>query len=218
MVLSRRLLVPVPGGTPAGHAALTEPMAVGLHAANKARLSGSEAALVLGCGPVGLAVVSALKLKGISPVIAADFSPKRRQLAELLGADVCVDPKESSPYDRSELQRPEDVVIFECVGVPGVLDRIFLAAPRNARIVVVGVCLQTDHSRPLIAINKELSVQYVLGYTVPEFAETLQLIADGAYDVAPLITDRVALSGVADAFAALRDPEKQAKILVEPWS
>ena len=218
MVLARRLLVPVPGGTPAGHAALTEPMAVGLHAANKARLSGSEAALVLGCGPVGLAVVSALKLKGIGPVIAADFSPKRRQLAELLGADVCVDPKESSPYDRSELQRREDVVIFECVGVPGVLDGIFLAAPRNARIVVVGVCLQTDHSRPLIAINKELSVQYVLGYTVPEFAETLQLIADGAYDVAPLITDRVPLSGVADAFAALRDPEKQAKILVEPWS
>ena len=70
----------------------------------------------------------------------------------------------------------------------------------------------------LIAINKELSVQYVLGYTLPEFAETLQLIADGAYDVAPLITDRVGLSGVGGAFAALRDPEKQAKILVEPWS
>ena len=41
------------------------------------------------------------------------------------------------------------------------LDGVFLGAPRNARIVVVGVCLQTDHIRPLIAVNKELNVQFV---------------------------------------------------------
>jgi len=108
-------------------------------------------------------------------------------------------------------------VIFECIGVPGMIDQVFLAAPRNARIVVVGVCLEMDHSRPLIAINKELSVQYVLGYTLDEFNESLQRIADGSFDVAPLITGRIGLDEVAGAFEALRDPEQHAKILVEPW-
>jgi threonine dehydrogenase-like Zn-dependent dehydrogenase len=218
MVLSAALTLAVPGGTPIEQAALTEPMAVGLHAVNKAALTGGEAALILGCGPVGLAVLISLKQRGIGPIVAADFSPTRRRLAEQLGADVCVDPNEQSAYDHADLKRPKDVVIFECVGVPGMLDQVFLAAPRNARIVVVGVCLQMDHSRPLIAINKELSVQYVLGYSLEEFAETLRLIADGKYEVAPLITGRVPLDGVASAFDELADPERHAKILVEPWS
>jgi threonine dehydrogenase-like Zn-dependent dehydrogenase len=218
MVLSAALTIAVPGGTPIEHAALTEPMAVGLHAVNKAELTGREAALVIGCGPVGLAVLISLKQRGIGPIVAADFSPTRRRLAEQLGADVCVDPNEQSAYDHADLKRPKDVVIFECVGVPGMLDQVFLAAPRNARIIVVGVCLQMDHARPLIAINKELSVQYVLGYNLEEFAETLRLIADGKYDVAPLITGRVPLDGVASAFDELADPERHAKILVEPWS
>ena len=128
-----------------------------------------------------------------------------------------VDPRVESPYRYPELRRPDNVVIFECIGVPGMIDQVFLAAPRNARIVVVGVCLEMDHSRPLIAINKELSVQYVLGYTLDEFGESLRRIADGSFDVAPLITARVGLDEVAGAFDALRDPEQHAKILVEPW-
>ncbi|HEY6598166.1 MAG TPA: zinc-binding dehydrogenase [Pseudomonadales bacterium] len=217
MVLSRSLVLPVPHGTPDIHAALTEPMAVGVHAVNKARLTGGEAVLVLGCGPVGLAVITALKARGVAPVVAADYSPRRRSLASGQGADIVVDPKQSSPYAFPELRRNDNVVIFECIGVPGILDQIFVAAPRNARIVVVGVCLEVDHSRPLIAINKELAVQYVLGYTLDEFAQTLQRIADGSFDVAPLVTARVGLDAVAASFDALRDPEQHAKILVEPW-
>jgi len=217
MVLSRSLLLPVPNGTPDTHAALTEPMAVGLHAVNKARLGGNEAILVLGCGPVGLAIITALRQRGAGPIVAADYSPRRRELALGQGAHVAIDPTDGSAFDAHEIKRSDDVVIFECIGVPGSIDKIFLAAPRNARIVVVGVCLEMDHSRPLIAINKELSVQYVLGYTLDEFGRTLRNIADGSFDVAPLITARVGLDAVAGSFEALRDPERHAKILVEPW-
>jgi threonine dehydrogenase-like Zn-dependent dehydrogenase len=180
MLLSESLLLEVPTGTPAPVAALTEPMAVGLHAVRKARLNGSEAALVLGCGPVGL-------------------------------------PATDDPFGHPDLRKPEDVVVFECVGVPGMLDNVFLSAPQNARIVVVGVCLQMDHARPLIAINKELSVQYVLGYTFDEFAQSLTAIADGRFDVANLVSAVVGLNGVADAFDALRTPDEHAKIVVSPW-
>jgi len=218
MRLSERLLLPVPKGTSAQAAALTEPMAVGYHAVNKARLDGCEAALVLGCGPVGLAVITALRALGIGPIVAADFSAGRRAFALGQGASGVVDAASDDPFAAQELKGVDDCVIFECVGVPGMLDQVFVGAQPNARIVVVGVCLQTDHARPLIAINKELNVQYVLGYTPGEFAESLKLISDGAFDVGGLITGEVGLEGVNDAFTALRSPDKHAKILVTPGS
>ena len=98
MVLTEPMLLPVPNGLSTELAALTEPMAVGSHAVEMAHMTDDDVALVIGCGPVGLSVISALKLKGAAPVIAADFSPARRKLAELLGADIVVDPGSVSPY------------------------------------------------------------------------------------------------------------------------
>jgi 2-desacetyl-2-hydroxyethyl bacteriochlorophyllide A dehydrogenase len=216
MVLSESIMIPVPEGTPAQAAALTEPLAVGYHAVNKANLEGNEAALVIGCGPVGLAVITALKARGIGPVVAADFSPGRRNFALGQGADAVVDPALDNPF-RSDGVPRRDLVVFECVGVPGVLDNIFVNAPANTRIVVVGVCLQTDHIRPLIAINKELALQFVLGYTMEEFTESLTYIADGKFDVSQLVSHRIGLDEVADTFEALKDPERYAKVIVEPW-
>ncbi len=217
MVLSESMLLPVPQGTPATAAALTEPMAVGFHAVKKARIEAGDAALVIGCGPVGLTVITALRSEGVRPVIAVDYSPERRRLAALQGADLVLDPATEDPWLQADLRRPQNVVIFECVGIPGMLDQIFLKAPQNARIIVVGVCLQTDNIRPLIGINKELSVQFVLGYSVPEFVESLTRIADGRFDVGRLVSSTVGLDGVAGAFDTLRKPTHHAKIMVEGW-
>src|SRR5262249_58752293 len=92
------LLLEVPDGLPREHAALTEPMAVGVHAVAKARLERDDAPLVIGCGPVGLAVIAALRLRGVRPIVAADFSRRRRELAEALGADVVIDPGQNGPW------------------------------------------------------------------------------------------------------------------------
>ena len=234
MLLTESLLLEVPNGLPFTHAALTEPMAVGLHAVRMARLDRTEIPMVIGCGPVGLAVISALKLAGVGPVIAVDYSAKRRELAELMGADEIVDPSVTSPYSTWEEQAaygldgklmPSDPmagqkfrqgVIFECVGIPGVIDQIMVGVQRNCRIVVVGVCMQPDQIRPLVAINKELSLQFVLAYQPEEFAETLTNIAEGEIDVEPLITGTVGLAGVAEAFEDLANPEVHAKILIDP--
>ena len=126
------------------------------------------------------------------------------------------DPAVANPFDAGELKERETVV-FECVGVPGVIDDIFVNVPNDTRIVVVGVCLQTDHIRPLIAINKELSLQFVLGYSLEEFATTLGLISDGKFDVEHFVSHIVALEQVSDTFSALKDPDKHAKVIVDPW-
>jgi threonine dehydrogenase-like Zn-dependent dehydrogenase len=218
MLLSAALILPVPNGLPTEYAALTEPMAVGLHAVNKARMDASDAPFVVGCGPVGLAVIAALKLEGAAPIVAADFSPMRRRLAEALGADVVIDPAaEPAMQAYLKVSNLRPAVIFECVGVPGMLRQIMRDAPIGSRIIVAGVCMEDDMIKPALGINKELALQFVLGYTPDEFAGTLQSIADGRIDVAPLVTGRVALDAVPAAFEELANPEKHAKILVEPW-
>ena len=217
MLLAERLTVAVPPGTPVATAALTEPMAVGHHAVNKAQLKGGEAIVVVGAGPVGLAVVAHLKQRGAGPVVVAELSSGRRRLAERMGADLVLDPAAASPYAEAGIRSADQVVIFECVGASGMIDQIFRDAPAGARIVVVGVCLQDDVSRPLMAINKELSMQFVLGYGRREFKETLLMIADGTLDVAALVTDEIPLDQVPEAFADLGAPRHRGKILVRPW-
>ncbi len=215
MLLSTPLLLEVPNGLSTEHAALTEPLAVGVHAVEKGALKGDEAPLVIGCGPVGLAVIAALRLKGIRPIVAADFSSKRRELAVKMGADIVVDPAKESPYAR--LATDKRAAIFDCVGVPGLMQQVFEKAPRDARVVVVGVCMELDQIEPLFAIFKELNLQFVLGYTPEEFARSLRLLAEGQVNAEALITDKVGLDGVKGAFAELANPERHTKILVEPW-
>ncbi len=134
-----------------------------------------------------------------------------------MGADEVVDPTEEhalAAWRRLGSHGP--VVVFEAVGVPGMIDDAIRTAPRDAQILVVGVCMQADTIRPMMAVNKELNVQFVLGYDPMEFSESLRRIADGEVDVDPLITGSVGIEGVPGAFAALADPEAHAKILVEP--
>ncbi|WP_406690009.1 zinc-binding dehydrogenase [Saccharopolyspora sp. ID03-671] len=210
LLLSAPLLLPVPNGLPAHHAALTEPMAVGLHAVNKSGIQDGESALVLGCGPVGLSVIAALKARGVEEVVASDLSPARRALAGTLGASRTVDPREESPWEGG------NPVVFEAIGVPGILDDVLKRAPREARVVVVGVCMETDSINPYFGISKELSVRFALGYSPEEFATSLHNIAEGVIDVGPLVTARVPLDEISWAFDALGNPEEHCKIIVEP--
>ncbi|MBK9179287.1 MAG: zinc-binding dehydrogenase [Acidimicrobiales bacterium] len=217
MVLNDTLALQVPNGLDHRLAALTEPLAVGVHAVNKSGIVQGEAALVLGCGPVGLAVIADLAMRGIEPIVAADFSPTRRRLAAHLGAHEVVDPRDERAIDawrRVDGTRP--LVIFEAVGVPGMIDQAMVMAPRATRILVVGACMEDDTIRPLAGIGRELTIQFALAYEPHEFAGALQAIAEGRVDVAPLITGTVDVDGVPQAFVDLADPEAHAKILVEP--
>ncbi len=211
MLLSAPLLLPVPNGLDFRHASLTEPMAVGLHAVNKSNIAPGETALVLGCGPIGIAIIAALAARGVESVVASDFSPKRRELATALGAHRALDPAQGSPFDTVK-----PAVVFEAVGVPGIIDDVLLRARPGTRLVVAGVCMQADTVHPFFAIAKEINVQFVLAYSPEEFADSLRALAEGDIDVTPLITGEVGLDGVGAAFDDLADPERHCKILVTP--
>jgi threonine dehydrogenase-like Zn-dependent dehydrogenase len=257
VVVEELLMFSLPNGLAPSIGALTEPMAIGRHAVRRSEIGKGDVAIVIGCGPVGLAVICMLKARGVRTVVASDFSDGRRRLATACGADVVVDPRTDSPYTVSEghghlatvpaavelgvstLQKlgrlpvpwhhvwrlseklgakPSRPVVFECVGVPGILDSIISSAPLYSRIVVVGVCAEPDVIRPSMAINKEIELRFVVGYTPLEFRDTLHLLADGKVDASPIVTATVGLEGVEAAFDALSDPDAHAKILIEPGS
>jgi 2-desacetyl-2-hydroxyethyl bacteriochlorophyllide A dehydrogenase len=211
MLLSAPLLLRVPNGLDPQPASLAEPMAVGLHAVNKSGIAPGEPALVLGCGPIGIAVVAALRLHGVEGIVAADFSPTRRELAATMGAHRTIDPAQGSPFDTAK-----PVVVFDAVGVPGIIDDVLRRARQGTRLVVVGVCMQADTVHPFFAIAKEISVQFVLAYEPQEFGDSLRAIAEGDVDVSPMITGTVGLEDVGTAFDDLADPERHCKIVVTP--
>lgn len=216
MLLTAPLLLQVPNGLRPELAAMTEPMAVGLHAVNRGNVQAGEGAIVLGCGPVGLAVVAALKLKGVAPVIAADFSRRRRELAITMGAHETVDPGVESPWAAWSRAGRGLPVVFEAVGVPGVINDIMRSIPTGARIVVVGVCMENDVINPFFAISKELNIQFALAYDPLEFETSLQSIAEGTIDVEPMVTAVVPLDQTPWAFETLQVPEAHCKIIVTP--
>jgi threonine dehydrogenase-like Zn-dependent dehydrogenase len=211
MLLSAPLLLTVPNGLDARHAALTEPLAVGLHAVNNSGITHGETALVIGCGPIGIAIIAALQARGVETIVASDFSAKRRELASAVGAHRAVDPADGSPFESTS-----PAVVFEAVGAPGVIDDVFRRAPSRTRLVVAGVCMQPDAVHPFFGIAKEINVQFVFGYDPAEFATSLRAIAEGEVDVAPMITGAVGLDAVGEAFDELADPDQHCKILVVP--
>jgi threonine dehydrogenase-like Zn-dependent dehydrogenase len=233
MVLQELLLLPVPDALGTDLAALTEPLAVGEHAVGLAGLSPGQPCLVVGCGPVGLAVIAALKGRGHGPVLAADFSPTRRRLAEAFGADEVIDPAERSPHERwsdfgiarTVMERigaamlggtVTDPVIFEAVGVPGMLQSLIAEGPPHSRIVVVGVCMHSDTIEPFMAVTKEMELRFSFGYTPAEFAATLARLGEGIPGADLLVTSTVDLAGAPGAFDTLRTPGEHGKILVTP--
>ena len=234
VIMSQPLLLRVADHVSDAMAATTEPCAVGLHAVREAKLKGGENVLVMGAGPIGQMALIWLKHEGAGFVAVSDPSPERRALAKQMGADAVFDPtavdlaealshelfkpsgrnQEDLSYGGGPIVAAPDVV-FECVGVPGTLQQAMELVQIRGRVIVVGVCMQPDTITPLLGINKQLSMQFVLGYTAQEYAEALQAFADGKVDTSPLVTRTVGLDDLPAAFAALADP-KDCKVVVVP--
>ncbi|BBH70138.1 dehydrogenase [Actinoplanes sp. OR16] len=257
MLVAEAATMPVPDGVDPDLAALTEPLAVAHHAVRRGELGRDDVAVVIGCGPIGLAVILMLKAAGVRHVVASDFAAARRDLARACGADIVVDPAVRSPWDalsgRRELvtsatalystgldalrdlrrvpgvpwwtamrvaQRmgagPRGAVVFECVGLPGVIEEIVTRAPFRSRVVVVGVCMKPDTFRPTMASNKEIDLRFSFCYDPVEFREALRMVARRRIDPRPLLTGVVGLGGVAEAFEELGRADQHAKMLVDP--
>lgn len=210
-------ILPVPQDLPLDAAALAEPLAVGAHAVGLAGPPLGRRVLVQGAGPIGLATIAFAQAAGAGRIVVSEIDPVRRERAAAFGATAQVDPRAddlAAAFQAAAGGPPE--TIFECVGVPGMLRASIDLAAVRGRIVVVGVVRQEDSLLPRIAIRKELSLQFALGYVPRDFTLALDLLAKRPSLAAAMITARVGFAELPDLFEALRRPNPHGKVLLQP--
>lgn len=217
MLLDEDFLLEVPDGLDDDLAALTEPLAVGLEHARRAQPGRDDVPLVIGCGAIGLGVIAGLRLAGVAPIVAADLHARRREMALAMGADIAIDPRETSPYGAlPDLGSRRVNLIYECTGVPGMLQRIVTGAPFGARIVMGGYCMEPEQILVFAAQNKRLTIHFAAGEELSDMELALKSIADGRIDVRPWLGDGIGLAAVAAAIRAMSDPLAPVRTLVDP--
>jgi threonine dehydrogenase-like Zn-dependent dehydrogenase len=217
MLLDEDFLIEVPSGLDDDFAAMVEPLAVGLEHARRGNPTKDDMILVMGCGAIGLGVIVGLKLAGFGPVVATDFHESRRAMAIKMGADIVFDPREVSPYAPIPgLGGAQVNLVYECVGMPGMLQQIIESVGFGARIVMGGYCMAPEELYVFAAQNKRLTVHFAGGEEPQDMALALKTIVDGSIDIALWVGARIGLSGVADAITQMSGPTAPVRTVVDP--
>lgn len=212
------MLQRLPDGVTFEEGAMVEPLAVGHHIVSMAHMPKDAAVLVLGAGPIGIAVAIFARRAGAKHVVVSERSPDRRLLAHTIGATAVIDPQaEEVPAAFARLtggQRPQ--VIFECIGIPGMLNQAIGFADIRGQIIVAGVVLREDMILPIMALGKELTIRYSQAYTERDFEAVIDAIATGTIKPRPIHTSTVSLDELPAAFEALRSQPRECKVLIRP--
>jgi len=209
--------VRLPASVEDAQGALVEPLAVGLHAVNVARIRAGESVLVIGAGPIGLAIALWARHYGADPVVVSERSAGRRAMAERIGASHVANPETEdlgATLERIVPTGPD--AVFEAVGVPGLLQEALSRVRFRGRLVVAGVCMVPDTMEPFPAILKEASIHFVMAYEKDDFQYTVDMLEQQRIAPLPLITNRIGLEEVAQTFESLAKPSEQCKVLVLP--
>ena len=230
-LLTEAMTQRVPSDLPDELVSIADAISVGWSYVNRAAVTPEEVPLVLGCGAIGLSAIASLKRLGVGPIVAADFVPSRRQTALTMGADVVVDPVEISPYaawrelaygssepvrDMMNLLNLPNCVVFECVGVPGVLDSIIKGCERGTRIFSAGGPPEGDHLHTMVAKRKGVNIQFGGGPSMTHWNEAFEEVCSGRLDVTPMFGWKVDLDEVGNAINDARDANGPARIIVVP--
>ena len=207
----------VPEGVSFDAAAMVEPLSVSRRAVSRTPIRDDSVVLVIGTGPIGAGVVQFAKIAGARKVIVSEMSAERRALALAMGADDAIDPG-AGPLREQILALAGKLpdVIFECVGVPGLIQQAIEIAAYEATIMVVGVCFQEDKFRPNVALSRELTISFSNCYTHQDFDGVLDALASGKLDPSAMHTATVDLDGLPGVFEDLIATKSGCKTLVDP--
>lgn len=214
-------LFPVPDDMPIDIAALAEPVAVGMHAAEQLHVGVDDKVAVFGCGPIGLAAIASLADRGLTDIVAVDLSATRRALAETLGASASVDPADQNVW--AELGRlhgsagtqfgkaPATTGYIEASGSPKVLTKMVDRAGRGATICVVALHYEPVPINFLSVLMQELTIRGSIEYPA-HFGDAIDLLS--RRDLSALITHRFGLHDIDAALEVLSGSKECGKVMI----
>lgn len=200
------------------HAALWEPLAVGFKAFKRGHVRPEDSILIVGGGAIGLSIALIAKSLGVQHIGLSEMQPERLERAAKCGANVVIDAKvEEDPvaaFTRETGKVPR--VIFECVGLPGMYQRMIDMAPKDAHLVLVGVCMVPEEFSVISASFKQLTCSFSIAYEQAEIDYVLEALALGAINPEPLISKRTGFHAFSETFEYLKKPNSECKVLFSP--
>jgi len=196
--------------------AIIEPMAVALHGVNLSGMKTGDRVLVLGAGPIGLAVAFWARRLGAARVAVQDISTFQETRALDMGADhFVVDPADPVGSAERALGGKADIV-FECVGMPGLIAQAVNQVKPQGTILLLGLCTKPDTFNSFAMLSKEVKLVTSAFFTVPEYEMSLAALDRGAMEPRLLVTETISLDATPEVFESLKQRSGQCKVLIAP--
>lgn len=214
LVCYPRMLIPIPDGVDSRNAALAEMFATSIHGM-KVVGKDSGSVLIMGGGPIGLALVKLLKRQGFGPVILSEPQAPKRQLAEKWGADLTLDPltEDLGKVVFEQTGGQGFSVVYECSGVPDNVQAAMDACKRFGTVCILSVIGKMASILPLTLNFKEIWLTGAYGNDHAENKQVLQMMAEGL-DGNEMITDMVSLDDLPKLYAERIHTGKATKVML----
>ncbi|KAL4950417.1 chaperonin 10-like protein [Aspergillus filifer] len=208
--------------------ALMEPLAVAWHCIRISGFQKGQTALILGAGPIGLAILMLLRVWGAKTIVISELTASRKQMAKDFGADLIVDPTENTdPKDgldpvvvatQEAVKADGADVTFECTGIQTTLDTAMAATRPGGVVFNVAI-----HERPLMVNLNDVTLgeRRLTGgicYTEEDFRGLIAALEARSFPAEKLITSIVDLEDVIDKglLELIHNKAAHVKILVKP--
>jgi (R,R)-butanediol dehydrogenase/meso-butanediol dehydrogenase/diacetyl reductase len=211
-----RQCLKLPATTSTEEGALVEPLAVALHGVALSGLKAGDRVLIMGAGPIGLAVAYWARRHGATRVAVSDLTPFQSKLAVQVGATAFVQSTSDVVAQVNAALGGAPDVVFECVGRPGVLAEALEHVRPRGNIVILGLCTSMDSFVPFRAVSKEVKFITSAFFSLREYRTALDTLDGGSSAARLLITDTVPLTELPVVFENLRQRTSQCKVMVCP--
>jgi len=201
-------------------ASMTEPLACVLHGAEEAGVKLGDTVTVIGAGPIGLLHLLTAKRKGAGKIISIDLVQERLNFAKKLGADETVDAGKENVVEKVRRLTGgygADVVI-EAIGLPATWEQALKLVRKGGTVLEFGGCppgTEIKMDTELLHYG-EVTVRGAFHATPLHFKKALNLIASRTIDVRPLVTRKMKLEEIKEAFEILSTTKSEIKIVITP--
>lgn len=198
------------------HAALAEPLACCIHAADRSGVGQADSAALIGAGPIGLLVLQTLRGRGASPIAVSEPDARRRELAKEMGADLVVDPEAGDPVERIKGEVGEVDAGIEVVGLVPTIQQAYDVTATGGTTLIVGVPEQdaTMEINPFEIYYNDLDIRGTFALTHETFERAVTLLRNGRIDAESLVTEEIGLGGIPSAFEQMESNDGLKKVVV----